>query len=83
MDWRLLTARAALLALTACAPRSGAATPGEPGVLFQDDFSNPNSGWDVHSGADMTVNYTEGRYQIVVAEPGVDVWARPGLAFTD
>jgi hypothetical protein len=68
--------------LAACGP---AAQPrsSEPGILFRDDFSLPTSGWDTHTGAELTTDYTDGRYLIAVEEPGVDVWARPGLALTD
>lgn len=73
----------ATTALTACGGPGGGATQGPPGVIFQDDFSNPNSGWDTHSGADLTTNYDDGRYLIAVEEPLVDVWAQPGLELTD
>jgi hypothetical protein len=76
----LLLASAA--ALAACG-QSGRPLSAEPGILFRDDFSQPNSGWDSHTGADLTTDYVEGRYLIAVEEPGIDVWARPGLALTD
>lgn len=52
-------------------------------MLFQDDFSNPESGWDKATGADVTTNYDSGRYLILVGQPSVDVWAQPGLDLTD
>lgn len=73
---------AGALALGACGP-AGGATPGAPGVIFQDDFSDPNSGWDTHTGADVTTNYDEGRYLLAVEETLLDVWATPGLELTD
>jgi hypothetical protein len=76
-----MAAWAVCLALAACAPQSGRPTPSAPGILFEDDFADPTSGWDVHTGADLTTDYREGRYLIAVEEPGVDVWARPGLSF--
>src|SRR5690606_27696834 len=39
--------------------------------------------WDTHSSADVITDYVDGQYLIAVAEPGVDVWARPGLELTD
>jgi hypothetical protein len=71
------------LMLGACSGPSGGATQGPPGVIFQDDFSNPNSGWDAHTGADVTTDYADGQYLIAVEEPLVDVWAQPGLELTD
>src|SRR5438270_3951571 len=66
-----------------CAPARPAATPPAAGVLFQDDFSNPNTGWDKHAGADVTTDYDNGQYLIAVQQPAVDVWAQPGLDLTD
>jgi hypothetical protein len=77
---------AALVALTlvcGCGPARTAASPPAPGVFWQDDFSNPNSGWDRHTGADVTTDYDNGRYLIAIGQPGVDVWAKPGLDLTD
>ena len=71
------------LALGACGAPAGGATPGAPGVIFQDDFSQTTSGWDTHTGADVTTDYEDGRYLIVVEEPLVDVWASPGLELAD
>jgi hypothetical protein len=83
MTWRLLAASALCLGLTACAPANARPTPSAPGVQFEDDFSDPTSGWDTHTGADLTTDYVDGRYLIAVEEPLVDVWARPGLSFDD
>lgn len=71
------------LALVACSPPVGGATGAAPGVIFQDDFTQPTSGWDRHTGADVTTDYVGGRYLIAVEDPGVDVWARPGLELAD
>jgi len=67
----------------ACGPAKPAGTPLPPGVLFQDDFSNPNSGWDKHTGADLTTDYDNGQYLIAITDPGVDVWGQPGLDLAD
>jgi hypothetical protein len=69
--------------VAACGPAKPAGTPLPPGVLFQDDFSNPNSGWDKHTGVDVTTDYDNGQYLIAITDPGVDVWGRPGLDLTD
>lgn len=67
------------LALAASCGQARLPTPSEPGILFRDDFSSAASGWDSHTGAEVTTDYVDGRYLIAVEEPGVDVWARPGL----
>ncbi|MCJ7432241.1 MAG: DUF1080 domain-containing protein [Anaerolineales bacterium] len=41
-------------------------TPGQ--ILFQDDFSNPESGWTRQIGRTVT-NYIDGSYSVLVSEP--------------
>jgi hypothetical protein len=77
---------ATLVALTlvvGCGPARATTTQPATGVFLQDDFSAPTSGWDSHTGADVTTNYDNGHYLIAVGQPGVDVWAKPGLDLTD
>ncbi len=52
-------------------------------VLFQDDFSDPNSGWDRVSVDDGITDYGDGVYRIFVNTVNSDVWANPGLDFSD
>lgn len=55
-------------------------TPIPPGgVLFEDDFSNPNSGWN----RDLATDYHDGVYQITVSEADTKIWANPARSFTD
>lgn len=54
-----------------------------PDVLFQDDFSDPSSGWDRVNETDGTTDYVDGAYRIFVNSPSFDIWANPGLDFTD
>lgn len=62
----------------------GTQTPPLPGnVLFQDDFSDPSSGWDRVSVDDGITDYTEGVYRIFVNTINTDVWSNPGLQFSD
>jgi hypothetical protein len=55
----------------------------ETGILFQDDFSDPGSGWDQVSFGTGVTDYADGVYRIYVNEPTVDYWANPGLNFGD
>lgn len=65
------------------APTSTRSAPAAT-VLFQDDFSNPDSGWDRVNVKDGMTDYTEnGTYRILVNLPNTDVWSNPGLTFTD
>src|SRR4051794_29177165 len=82
---RLLAATACLglMALAGCGPAKSPRPTAPAGVLFQDDFSKNTTGWDQHTGADVTTNYDQGQYLIEVSQPSVDVWAQPGLDLTD
>ena len=46
-------------------------------ILFQDDFSNPKSGWDRTSQGGNSTDYADGKYRITLATPQQDIWANP------
>jgi hypothetical protein len=52
-------------------------------VLFQDDFSDPSSGWDRVNTDEGITDYANGVYRIFVNTDNTDVWANPDLSFTD
>lgn len=54
-----------------------------PAVLFSDDFSDPNSGWDRVQTDEGITDYDNGGYRIVVNKPQSDYWANPGRMFGD
>jgi hypothetical protein len=57
--------------------------PADSGILFSDDFSNPYSGWDQVNSDEGITDYDNGVYRIFVNTDNTDVWANPGLNFTD
>jgi hypothetical protein len=58
--------------------------PQEPGVLlFQDDFSSPNSGWNRYRGETYVSDYDEGTYRIAIFDKNIEAWALPGFDFVD
>jgi len=59
----------------------GSSQPG--GVLFQDDFSDPSSGWDRVDVNEGVTDYVDGAYRIYVNSSNTDVWANPSLNFGD
>lgn len=63
----------------------GAGSGGDPSaeVLFADDFSDPNSGWDRIQADEGITDYADGRYRIFVNQPQHDYWANPGRSFED
>jgi hypothetical protein len=49
-----------------------------------DDFTNKNNKWDQVTNNDMTTDYYESAYHIVVNQTNYDAWANPDdLNFTD
>lgn len=52
-------------------------------VLFSDDFSDVNSGWDRVQAEEGVTDYDNGQYRIFVDQSQHDYWANPGLSFTD
>jgi hypothetical protein len=78
----ILMISALLIAALACS--SGTETELLPaGVLFQDDFSDTSSGWDRVDVDEGVTDYADGVYRIFVNTDSTDVWANPGLNFTD
>jgi hypothetical protein len=73
------------IALTGCVlPMPSAVAPVPSGsVLFQDDFSAVDSGWDrvQHGGGIM--DYDGGGYRILVTAAEANVWSTPKRAFMD
>jgi len=75
---------AILMTTLACSVLQSDDTPELPeNVLFQDDFSDTSSGWDQISTADGSTDYEDGHYRIFISTDNMDIWANPGLNFTD
>jgi hypothetical protein len=62
-------------------PKTQAAQSGA--VLFSDDFTNPNSGWDAWTQNGSAVSYQDGVLRIYVAETQYSFWSRPGKRYED
>ena len=52
-------------------------------LLFADDFSQSDSGWDRQRNADGITDYENGQYLIQVNRPDVDYFANPSLSLSD
>jgi hypothetical protein len=77
-----------LLVLTlACSALGGPVVEAPPAdgtsVLFSDDFSDPDSGWDRVQADEGLTDYENGQYRIFVDQAQHDYWANPGRSFTD
>lgn len=91
--YRTLAVLAVLsLAALACSLTSKTTTPKStaspeatagPSLLFQDNFSEPSSGWDRYSDDSATTDYLDGEYQIKVNETNMFIWANPGKTLGD
>jgi len=63
-----------------------ASSEGRPkDVLYQDDFSDPSSGWPKVNNEDGITDYDGGSYRILVNTTNTDIWSNPDLDldFTD
>jgi hypothetical protein len=86
MKTRLLTILVILaFATIACKAAAPAAdsTSVPSNVLFQDEFSNSKSGWDQNTTDEGVTDYADGVYKILVNVANTDIWANPGLDFSD
>jgi hypothetical protein len=73
-------------AVTTLVPVQESATepPTDSGALVQDDFSDPNSGWDRVSVTEGSTDYQDGGYRIFVNTTNYSIWANPNQAtYTD
>jgi hypothetical protein len=52
------------------------------GILYQDNFSDPKSGWGRLDGEAGVAGYSNGAYQIYVKAPNVNLWAHAGMDFS-
>jgi hypothetical protein len=53
------------------------------GVLYQDIFSNPASGWGELNEAAGSAGYINGAYHFAIKQPNVNLWSHPGMAFSN
>jgi hypothetical protein len=52
-------------------------------LLFADDFSNPNSGWDESTDEFGSTVYSEDKYKISISTDNYYYWSSPGVAYDD
>jgi hypothetical protein len=52
-------------------------------ILFQDDFSDPSSGWSSVNEQNLIMGYDNGRFRVWVNRPNVDTWTIANLRFGD
>ena len=52
-------------------------------ILFQDDFSDPSSGWLTERETNYVIDYESGGFRIWGDSANYDYWSVPSLNFTD
>lgn len=62
---------------------AGCVGKGGRGVLFQDDFEDSGSGWDVDKYAELERGYRSGVYFIELHQPHWFTWSTPGKRASD
>lgn len=84
--WLLVTATL-LLAAIACQLVPSSNQPGKAvdsgKIIFQDDFSDPSSGWNRAVTPNGVSDYNDGAYHIFVNQVFTDIWSMPGLMLDD
>lgn len=73
-----------ILLITALACKSSTLTETftpSGGILYQDNFANAESGWGEKVLEAGAAGYADGAYRIVVNQPNVNLWSRPGHSF--
>ena len=75
------------VALTGCGTpwiSAAFAQQAEPGtILFEDDFSDPRSGWRTLIEDDSVIAYHEGGLRFIINKPAHDLWSLPGRWYRD
>ncbi|KAF0106730.1 MAG: hypothetical protein FD146_2322 [Anaerolineaceae bacterium] len=75
---------ALLFLLAGCGSGFAAELDAQPGdALYQDDFSDPSSGWPRISAEVGAMDYYNGVYRILVNAADYDLWSAPGKNYTD
>lgn len=52
-------------------------------VIYFDNFSNPESGWQVWESESAKIEYETDGLRFLIKEPNYDYWSLPGQRFTD
>lgn len=58
-------------------------TPAPASILFQDDFSDPGSGWEVEDFDEGSVGYKNGIYFVTSLGDGDVMWGVASMSFSD
>lgn len=80
----LLAGVVLVLAMLACSlPGLRTPTSGGGEIIMQDDFSNPQSGWEVGEYNEGKVGYADGAYSLISYGDGSTMWGVANRSFSD
>jgi len=83
-DRRIASIFILILASLSCRTILPSKTDEQPGkILYQDDFSDPSSGWNQVSTDQGSTEYADGVYRVLVNETNMDIWSKPSVEFSD
>jgi len=82
-SWFYSTALSPSAYSTQTAVAAGQTATVKSSILYTDDFSNPNSGWDEYSSANGSTGYNSGGFLIHVVKQNWMVWDSPSNVFPD
>lgn len=71
------------ISILACSTFAGSDTGSSANILFEDDFSDANSGWDQYSDEVGITDYENGAYKIGIYTDTYFYWANPYQDFGD
>ena len=79
------TPEATVAETTVAEPTAGqlSSGPSRDTLLYEEDFTDPSSGWDEFSGDDQTVGYEGGRYMVVINATNWMSWGNAYQWFDD
>lgn len=64
-------------------PKAPDQNPPSDDILLQDDFSNPDSGWEIGEYDGGSVGYASGHYFVTASSPNEFMWGLAFYTFTD
>jgi hypothetical protein len=72
-----------VLAILACSTAANGGDGTAANILFEDDFSKTNTGWDQETYADGLTDYADGAYKIGIYAESKFFWANPYKNYED
>lgn len=79
----LLTSLACQLPTRAATPQATSTPIASGALIFEDDFSDPSTGWDRQAAAGGMMDYSSGAYRMLVSAAQINFWSTAKKDLTD